>query len=72
MSIDIELPEHVLAALRSITKQESNAGAIAEAAREFLRISRLRELKTASGNVDFDLNWQQLEELEMNDRGLPQ
>ena len=64
MSITIEMPAQEIAALKQLTGLEDDAEAILQAAREFLRLSRLRELKTASGKVDFELNWQELEDLE--------
>ena len=49
MSINIELPAQEIAALKQLTKLENDADAVIKAAREFLRISRLRELKAVSG-----------------------
>lgn len=68
MSITIELAQQELAALRQITKLDDDAEAVLVAAREFLRVSRLRELKQASGTVDFDDNWRELEQLELDER----
>lgn len=71
MSISIELPTQELAALRQITKLDDDAAAVVRATREFIRLSRLRELKTASGKVDLEPNWQELEDLELDESGLP-
>jgi hypothetical protein len=71
MSINVELPAQEIAALRQMTKTDSDAEAVAKAAREFLRLTRLRELKAASGKVDFDLNWQELETIELDESGFP-
>ena len=71
MSITIEMPAQEIAALRQLTPLEDDAGAILAAAREFLRLGRLRELKAASGIVEFESNWQELEELELNESPLP-
>lgn len=68
MSITIDLPQQELAALKQITKADNDAEAVLLAAREFLRVSRLRELKQASGNVDFEDNWRALEQLELDER----
>jgi hypothetical protein len=67
MSIRIEMTLQEIAALRQLTRIENDAGAVSAAAREFLRLSWLRELKTAPGCVDFDSNWQELEALEVAD-----
>lgn len=72
MSIKIELPALELALLKKITKLDDDAEAVLRATREFLRISRLRELKTASGKVDFVDDWKNLEELELAEVDFPQ
>ncbi len=61
MTININLTPQEIAALRQATKLDNDAEAVAQAAREFLRLSRLRELKAASGKVNFEANWQELE-----------
>ena len=72
MSITIEMTAQEIAALKQATKLENDADAVAKAAREFLRLSRLRDLKAVSGKVDFETNWQELEELELGECGFPQ
>lgn len=72
MSIIIEMPTQEIAALKQLTQRENDAEAIITAAREFLRLSRLRELKSASGKVEFEDNWQALESLELTESALPQ
>ena len=69
MSIAIDLTAQEVAALKQLTKLENDAQAIAQAAREFLRLSRLRELKTVSGKVELESNWQELERLERSEPG---
>lgn len=71
MSIRIELPDQEIAALRHLTKTDSDSDAVVRAAREFLRLARLRELKAASGKVDFDPDWQKWEDLELGETDLP-
>jgi hypothetical protein len=58
------MPAQEIAALKRITRIENDAEAIIQAAREFLRWGRLRELKATSGKLEFELNWQELENLE--------
>ena len=72
MSITIEMSAQDMAAIKQLTRLDNDAEAIVKAAREFLRLTSLRELKTASGKVDFDVNWQELENLEFNESSLPQ
>jgi hypothetical protein len=72
MSVDLDLTPQELAALRQITQLENDAEAVARAAREFLRLARLRELKAASGKVEFEDNWQELEALELGEVDFPE
>jgi len=72
MSISIEMTAQEVAALKQLTHLENDADAVTTAAREFLRLSRLRELKGISGKVDFADNWQELEERELGESGFPQ
>jgi Arc/MetJ family transcription regulator len=65
VSLKIELTTQEIAALKQATKLDNDAEAVAQAAREFLRHRGLRELKAASGKVEFENNWQELEELEL-------
>jgi hypothetical protein len=71
MSINIELSAQEIAALKQFTKLEDDAEAITKAAREFLRLSRLRELKAVSGKVEWESNWKELEELEIGESDFP-
>jgi hypothetical protein len=71
VSITIDMPAQEIAALKQLTKLDNEAEAVIKAAREFLRLSRLRELKAVSGKVEFDSNWQELEELEPRGSGFP-
>jgi len=67
MSVTIEMSDQELAKLKLYTRRDNDSEAIVAAAREFLRHRSLRELKGASGNVEFELNWEQLEELELKE-----
>ena len=71
MTIAIELTAQEIAALKQFTKLDNDAEAVAKAAREFLRLSHLRELKTVCGKVEFESNWQELEQLELDESGFP-
>lgn len=71
MSITIDMPAQEIEALKQLTRIENDAEAIIQAARQFLRLCRLRELKAASGKVEFEANWQELEDLEANESVLP-
>ncbi len=72
MSITIDLTAQEVAALKQITKLDNDAEAVLKAAREFLRLSRLRELKAVSGKVELEDNWKELEGLELGEADFPQ
>jgi hypothetical protein len=72
VSITIDMSAQEIAALKQITKLDNDAEAVMRAAREFLRLSRLRELKAVSGKVEFEDDWQRLEELELGESCFPQ
>ncbi|MBI1832029.1 MAG: hypothetical protein HYR84_11330 [Planctomycetes bacterium] len=57
--------------IKPLTRIDNDADAVVKATREFLRQSRLRELKAASGKVEFESNWQELEALELSECGFP-
>jgi hypothetical protein len=71
MSITIEMTVQELAALKEATQRTNDADAVLQAAREYLRLSRLRELKAVSGKVEWDDNWRELETRELDESGFP-
>jgi hypothetical protein len=71
VSINIDLTPQEIAALKQVTKLDNDAEALAQAAREFLRFSRLRELKAVCGKVEFEDNWTELEALELAESDFP-
>lgn len=70
--LNLDLSDEELAQLKSLTRVGDDANAVARAAREYLRLRRLRELKAASGRVDFELDWEELEELELRELDSPE
>jgi hypothetical protein len=58
VSITIEMTDQEISEIKHLTHLENDAEAITRAALEYLRLIRLRELKAASGKVEFDANWQ--------------
>jgi hypothetical protein len=71
MSITVELSSEEIAQITSLTKLTDGAEAVARAAREFLRVCRLRELGALSGQVEFELDWERLEALELSEVDFP-
>ena len=71
MSITVELNSEEIAQMTKLMNQQDEAVAVAQAAREYLRIRRLCELSAMSGQVDYDDNWQRLETLELAEVDFP-
>ena len=67
MSVTIDMPAKEMAVIKKSTCLDDDAEAIMQAAREFVRLVAVRELKASAGKVDFESNWQQLEELEQQE-----
>ena len=50
MTIPVELNSDELRQLKELTKLDNDAAAVGQAARDYLRLRRLRELKGVSGS----------------------
>jgi hypothetical protein len=72
MSVAVELTSEEIAQIKQLTRLDDDSQAVGKAVREFLRLSRLRELKAVSGKVDFVDNWKQLESLELEEMQFPE
>jgi hypothetical protein len=68
MSVTINLSSDELAQIKRFTDIENESDAVTKAAREFLRLVKLRELKAASGNVDYQDAGEAMEALELRER----
>ena len=68
MRVAVDLSSDELAQIKRFTELENESDAVAKAAREFLRALRLRELKGASGNVDYQESGEAMESLELRER----
>lgn len=71
MSISIDLSGDELTDLQRVTRQSDQAEAVRQAVREFLRLSRLCELISVSGQIELEDNWRQLEASELAEIGFP-
>lgn len=72
MSVTVHLNHDEIAQIKEFTRLDDEAEAVSKAAREFLRMVGLRQLKMASGKIDFEDNWRELESLELSETQLPQ
>lgn len=61
----VNLTEQELADLKVYTNQTDDAAAVRTAMKEFLRFARRMRLKSMSGQVTMEENWQELEVLEL-------
>lgn len=67
MNLVLQLTERELTELRERTKVTDSAEAVTRAAREFLRIDRLRELTSMATSFEYDESaWRELDEAELN------
>ncbi|NLX98302.1 MAG: hypothetical protein GXY83_19260 [Rhodopirellula sp.] len=71
MTITIHLNHDEIAQIKELTRLDDEVEAVSKAAREYLRMARLRELKAASGRIDFEENWKDLESLELGEVEFP-
>ena len=72
MSVITDLSSDEMAQIKRFTELENENEAVTKAAREFLRVSQLRELKAASGKVDYQEVGEAMEALELREGRLNQ
>lgn len=70
MSVTINLSADEMAQIKHFTGVEHESEAVSNAVREFLRARRLRELKAASGKVDYQNVGETMEALELREQRL--
>jgi hypothetical protein len=68
MSVTINLSSDELSQIKRLTELDDESDAVTKAAREFLRVTQLRELKAASGKVDYEDLSASMEALELRER----
>lgn len=68
MSVTFDLSADEVAQIKYLTETDNDAAAVSKAAREFLRNRKLRELKAASGKVDYQDLGESMETLELRDQ----
>jgi hypothetical protein len=68
MSVTVNLSPDEVAQIKRFTALKNESDAVTMAAREFLRVVKLRELKAASGNVDYQDAGGAMEALELRER----
>ena len=68
MSVTVNLSADEVAQIKRATDMDDEQEAVAKAAREFLRVARLRELKAASGEMDYVGVGEEMEPLELREQ----
>ena len=68
MSVTVDLSAEELAQIKRFTELQNEREAVTKAAREFIRVNQLRELKGASGKVDYSDMGETMEALELRER----
>ena len=68
MSVTVDLSSDELSQIKRLTELDNEREAVTKAAREFLRVTQLRELKAASGKVDYQDAGAAMEALELRER----
>jgi len=68
MSVTINLSSDEVAQIKRFTELQNDNEAVTKAAREFLRVAQLRELKAISGKVDYQDASDTLEAMELRER----
>ncbi len=68
MSVTVDLSSDELSQIKRLTELDNEREAVTKAAREFLRVTQLRELKAASGKVDYEDVGTAMEALELRER----
>ena len=72
MSLTVDLTNEEVVQIKQITQVTDDSAAVTKAAREYLRMSRLRELKAVSGKVDYEDMSQLLESQELGETDFPE
>ena len=68
MSVTISLSLDELAQIKRFTELENENEAVTKAAREFLRVAQLRELKAVSGKLEYQDVSEAMEAMELRER----
>ncbi len=67
MSVTVNLSAEEVAQIKRATQVDDEQEAVGKAVREFLRVAALRELKAASGKVDYVGVEEKMEALELRE-----
>ncbi len=68
MSVTVNLTLDEVTKIKQFTALDNESDAVSKAAREFLRVSELRELKASSGKLDYQELGEAMEALELREQ----
>lgn len=68
MRTTLDLDQVLVKELMAVTKAKTKTAAIHLAISEFLRRKKIEKLLTLEGKIRLDLDWRELEELELKDQ----
>jgi hypothetical protein len=71
MSVTVNISSDELSQIKRLTRLEDEKEAVAKAVREYLRVTQLKELKAASGKVDYQHMGETMEALELREPVIP-
>ncbi len=65
MRITVGIPDSLIKDLLKVTGERTKARAICLAIKDYIRRKRKEKLLSLSGKIKFDLDWQEMEEIEL-------
>lgn len=65
MRVTVEIPDSLIDDLLKVTGEKTKTRAICMAIKDYIRRKRKEKLLSLSGKIKFDLDWQEMEEIEL-------
>ena len=65
MRVAVEIPDSLIDDLLKVTGERTKTRAICLAIKDYIRRKRKEKLLSLSGKIKFDLDWQEMEEIEL-------
>ena len=65
MRVTVEIPDSLIKDLLKVTGEKTKNGAICMAIKDYIRRKRKEKLLSLSGKIKFDLDWKEMEEIEL-------
>ena len=65
MRVTVEIPDSLVKDLLKVTGERTKARTICLAIKDYIRRKRKEKLLSLSGKIKFDLDWQEMEEIEL-------